>query len=265
MLSMTTDYAQDWGDPRPYLTRIAAAGFTHVHWCHHWSSDFLYSHAEIAAIRAWLAERGLRVLDIHASAGREKAWDSPEEHERLAGVELVENRLQMAADLGADAIVLHASAARPLASQRRSLGALEPAVRRLGVRIALENLPREGFARLDDLFALFPPDVLGLCYDCGHGNIGCDSTEDLSRLGPRLAVLHLHDNDGTGDQHRIPFTGTVPWPRVMAAIAASAYRKCVSMELSLKNETFASEAEYLLACRAAGEKLAGMLAGGAGG
>jgi sugar phosphate isomerase/epimerase len=263
MLSITTDYAQDWGDPRPYLARIAAAGFTHVHWCHHWSTDFLYSRAEVAAIRRWLSELGLAVLDIHASAGREKGWDSPQEHERLAGVELVSNRLEMAAELGADVIVLHASATRPLASQRRSLEALEPVARRLGLRIALENLPREGFARIDDLFASFPPELIGLCYDCGHGNIGCDATADLVRAGSRLAALHLHDNDGTGDLHRIPFTGSVSWPKVMSAIAGSAYRKCVSLEISVKHHTFGSEAEFLAAARLAAERLATMLTAGA--
>jgi len=70
-LSMTTDYAQDRGCPLPYLVRIAAAGFAHVHWCHHWASDFLYARPEIAQIRRWLAELGLAVLDIHASAGQE--------------------------------------------------------------------------------------------------------------------------------------------------------------------------------------------------
>jgi sugar phosphate isomerase/epimerase len=263
MLSITTDYAQDWGDPRPYLARIAAAGFTHVHWCHHWSTDFLYSRVEVAAIRRWLSDLGLAVLDIHASAGREKRWDSPEEHERLAGVELVSNRLEMAAELGAGVIVLHASTTRPLASQQRSLQALEPVARRLGVRIAVENLPREGFARIDELFASFPPELIGLCYDSGHGNIGCDSTADLARVGSRLAAVHLHDNDGTGDQHRIPLTGTVPWPRVMAAIAGSAYRKCVSLEISLKHHSFGSEAELLAAALQAGDRLAAMLPAGA--
>jgi sugar phosphate isomerase/epimerase len=113
---MTTDYASDRGRPEPYLARIAAAGFTHVHWCHHWASDFVYNRPEIAQIRRWLADCGLAVLDIHASAGQEKRWGSKEEYERLAGVELVANRLEMAAELGAGSIVLHARAGEPLES-----------------------------------------------------------------------------------------------------------------------------------------------------
>ena len=54
MLSMTSDYLADTGCPEPYLRRIAEAGFSHVHWCHHWSTDFLYSRWEIEQIAAWL-------------------------------------------------------------------------------------------------------------------------------------------------------------------------------------------------------------------
>ena len=74
-LSLTTDYATDTGNPEPYLKRIAEAGFSHVHWCHHWNTDFLYSPYEIAQIAEWLDDFGLRLLDLHAvrlcrSAGR---------------------------------------------------------------------------------------------------------------------------------------------------------------------------------------------------
>ena len=43
MLSITTDYAKDVGDPSPYLRSIAEAGFSHLHWCHQWNTDFLYA------------------------------------------------------------------------------------------------------------------------------------------------------------------------------------------------------------------------------
>ena len=84
MLSITTDYVHDTGSPEPYLRAIGEAGFTHVHWCHHWNTDFLYSTHEIDQISQWLDTYGLQVLDIHASHGREKAWASPLAYQRLA-------------------------------------------------------------------------------------------------------------------------------------------------------------------------------------
>ena len=75
-LSVTTDYFTATGNPGPYLERIARAGFTHIHWCHQWNTDFIYSRFEIAQIKEWLREYGLQLLDLHASHGQEKAWAS---------------------------------------------------------------------------------------------------------------------------------------------------------------------------------------------
>lgn len=257
--SMTTDFGTDTGDPSGALRAIAEARFTHVHWCHHWNTDFVYHESEVRQIRSWLRELGLEVLDIHASAGREKAWGAAEEYRRAAGVALVANRIEMAAELEARVIILHASTAEPLESQRRSLDELEPVCRRHGIRIALENLPREGWERIDALFSAYAPEVLGLCYDSGHGNLRAGATDRLHDRASRLASLHLHDNDGTADHHRLPFTGTVAWNRVTAEIAGSAYAKCVSLEVSLGAHPERSEQAFLAQARSAATRLSDMI------
>ena len=107
MLSITTDYATSIGDPSPYLRRIADAGFTHLHWCHQWNTDFLYSEWEVDQIECWLNDFGLQLLDLHASVGPEKNWYSGKEYERLSGVELVKNRIDMTSRLGGGVIIMH--------------------------------------------------------------------------------------------------------------------------------------------------------------
>jgi len=85
MLSITSDYVESCGNPQPYLERIAAAGFTHIHWCHHWNTDFLYSKPEIDQIKHWFADYNLRLLNLHASQGKEKYWCSSVAYQRQAG------------------------------------------------------------------------------------------------------------------------------------------------------------------------------------
>ncbi len=265
---MTSDYAADTGCPEPYLRRIAEAGFTHVHWCHQWNTDFLYDEPEIEQIDRWLKEYGLRMTDLHASAGREKAWGSAREYERLAGVALVANRVRMTARLGSDVIVMHLPKlddpeTSPVARDqvRRSLDALRPVCRECGVRIAIEN---GSFDEIEKVLAAYEPKYLGLCYDCGHGNLAGDGLDRLDRLKDRLISVHLHDNDGTADQHLIPFTvrpitGTVDWQRLAKIIAASAYGKCVSMESSMKRYPGSNEQTWLADAFAAGRRLVGMI------
>jgi len=264
MLSMTTDYARSDGCPEPELRGIAEAGFTYVHWCHHWCTDFVYHPSEVEQVGRWLRDLGLGVTDLHGSAGEEKCWTSFYEHERRAGVELVANRIEMAAALGSDVVIMHAggepddAAGRTLfwRQLRRSLDALEPVARRAGVRLAIEN---GDFRVIERLFENYGADYLGLCYDAGHGNLHAGDVERFDRLRDRLISIHLHDNHGVSDQHLVPFAGTVDWPRVMGLIARSSYGKWVNLECSLRHSPVTDPAAFLAGAFGAAVRLAEML------
>ena len=263
-LSMTSDFVTSTGCPEPCLRRIAAAGFTHVHWCHQWNTDFMYLPAEISAIRTWLSEEGLALTDLHASAGKEKNWGSLREHERQAGVELVRNRLRMAAELGTDVIIMHlteelndpATAERGWEQLYRSLDALAPDAAVLGVRIAIEN---GDFDQVDRILASYGPEYVGLCYDAGHGNLRDDGLDRLTAARDRLISVHLHDNDGSGDQHKLLFSGTVDWERLAGIIAASSYTKWVSMETVMRNTGIEEEEDFLNQAYTTGTRFAEMI------
>jgi len=47
------------------------------------------------------------------------------------------------------------------------------------------------------------PKYLGVTLDIGHAKVnGEDWGEFVTEFGHRIQVCHLHDNDGTADQHR---------------------------------------------------------------
>ena len=77
MLSLTTDYVTSRGAAAPYLRRIAAAGFTHIHWCHEWNTDYVYDSDELDGIQKCLTDCGLQLLDLHGSAGHAHRWFAP--------------------------------------------------------------------------------------------------------------------------------------------------------------------------------------------
>lgn len=267
MLSITSDYVESCGDPQPYLERIARAGFTHIHWCHHWDTDFVYSAPEINQIARWFKDYDLRLLNLHASHGHEKYWCSFLDYQRRAGLELVQNRIQMAAQLGADVVIIHVpSSAGPelraawLGPVRRSLDELLPTAQRYGIRIAIENMESDDFDMLTTLLNEYDSNVLGLCYDSGHGYIDGHGLDNLERVKGRLIALHLHDNDGKNDQHKIPFTGTLDWERLARLIAASPYDKCLNLEVMIHNSGLKDEDEFLRQAHTAGMKLSEMVA-----
>jgi sugar phosphate isomerase/epimerase len=97
-----------------------------------------------------------------------------------------------------------------------------------GVAIALENITYSGY--LSYVFERVKSPKLGFCYDAGHRNCDEPDVDILSKFGDKLIALHLHDNDGSGDQHLMPFTGNVNWAEQMSAIAAAGYNGAVTLE-----------------------------------
>ncbi len=253
-ISVTTDYFGSTGSPEPNMKAIAKAGFTHLHWCHQWNTDFYYGEAEIAQIREWLKEYSLILQDIHGSVGPEKNWFSSVEYQRKAGVELVANRMKMLHALdGTGTVIMHIPAIyfgsaslqeetqrKLVANLRRSLDELMPLSKELNVPLAVENMPNDTFAIIDELLADYPPEFLGLCYDSGHGNLfQCQGLDHLERNKNRLIAMHLHDNDGLGDLHQPPFYGNLNWERLAEIIKSSSYTREISFEIVARNTPLA--------------------------
>ncbi len=92
-----------------------------------------------------------------------------------------------------------------------SVAELTEAARAAGLRLALENLPQPNEApRTPDEMAQFLPAGCDFCLDIGHARIaGFGPADFLSRLGGRIAHLHLHRNDGMFDLH-LPPTDPAP-------------------------------------------------------
>lgn len=282
-LAINTDFADENAQlerVRDVLRKIANAGFTHIHWCYEWEGEYIYSSYEMQQIREWMDEYGLKSKALHATKGsvrnvniREKHYrrdyTSNWEYNRKAGVELIKNRVDLAEVLGASEIVLHLYVPHITIAQKpeskedfyactcRSLTELMPYCLEKRIRICLENLfdmPGEYMLEAwDRLFAKFPPEFLGLCYDTGHANMiwGGQSPDILKAYQDRIFAVHLHDNDGDSDSHRIPGRGTVNWEAVMEMLAGSAYDAPLLLEVSKDNadeELFLAEA-FQAGCR----------------
>jgi sugar phosphate isomerase/epimerase len=85
-----------------------------------------------------------------------------------------------------------------------------------GCRLALENtfeLEPSPLLLCRQALAQAAQAEVGFCLDVGHAS--CFSRTDLvgwwPALAPHLYEMHLHDNDGQGDQHLPPGQGRVDW------------------------------------------------------
>ena len=279
-LAMTTDFRGEFSkieDIESCLREIAEAGISHVHWCFEWTGDYIYSKAEMYQIREWMEKYGLKAKSLHASNGSNFGWcdghyrkdyTSDTEFNRIAGRELIENRVELAQIIGATEIVLHMYLPfldfqnEPETKEVfyrqafRSLDELEPFCKERNVRICIENLfeaPGElQLEQFDLLFARYPKEFLGFCLDTGHANLvwGDSFIEVLTeRYKDRLFSIHMHDNKGWGDEpgcgdaHRLPGEGNIDWKRLMGVLRTSAYE--LPWTLEVKKPAEEDTAAYL--------------------
>ena len=143
---------------------------------------------------------------------------------------------------------------------------LIPSAKKYGVKICLENVFTLFNGRIvesvcthaddvcyliDTLNAEAGEEVFGFCYDVGHANItGKVHRDYLNALGKRLTVLHIHDNDGIGDKHLIPYTQTVDlwgdklgtdWEGFLAGLRDIGYEGALSFETFRASKHFPKE------------------------
>ena len=138
----------------------------------------------------------------------------------------VEKCLAVCKHLDCPALVVHpfrcADKDEEFASNMELFRRLIPAAQQSGVKICIENLPLRMNGRLTDgvcndagevcqyidtLNAEAGCEAFGYCFDVGHANLmGCNIYDHLKKVGDRLSVLHIHDNNGIADWHTAPFT-----------------------------------------------------------
>ena len=205
---------------------IRAAGFdTVMLW---WGSDFDTRPGEYLGNPS-LAERyGLRVENAHLPYFNSNELWTGGGYEKL-----LLDGIRNAADYGIPVLVAHVADGEtpppPCAKGFDSLLRVAELCERLNVRLALENTKcTEHLTRaLSDIRS----DFVGFCYDIGHSRAvsGRDHTL-LRQYASRLTALHLHDNDGSDDQHLLPFDGDVDWNTFAEILPRTAYRGSLTLE-----------------------------------
>jgi len=204
--------------------------------------------AQAERIRSTLQDAGLDIDSLHGYIHLEKfegpAFDlsSPDTFVREASLDLARAEADYARRLGCRDVVVHPvgpgetdeDAGRP-AALRRSAEELVRIAERAGVRFLLENMPPPMFGRdvqfLRDITDALESTHLGLAYDSGHAMLAGRPVETIREMGPRLWGVHLHDNDGREDEHRLPGMGVVPFEDVARALAEVKFAGTFMLEI----------------------------------
>ena len=127
-----------------------------------------------------------------------------------------------------------------------AFGRLADVPSKCDVKLCIENMlkfdeqDRWRFgARISDINGLIDAvgsESLGICFDSSHANVlRFDMSQAVHECGDRLLATHMSDNDGSGDQHKLPFHGNVNWEGVVSALKDIHYSGLFNLEIPGEN------------------------------
>ena len=221
-------------------------GVTHLVFCSVWLERILHDVKFWSILTMHARKQRVQLVEAHAPCGQGYDLCCPERGRRPGMIREHKLLMNYCAESGCKTYTMHVGAyesvycqtpnsiLRPLVTD--SLEQLLPEAEKLGLVIALENsYERSNTPDVVAGFAeYFNSPWLGCCFDAGHAHImepfpGRKRAEyageitaawgghieeysgALERMAPSIVTCHLHDNNGYGDTHQLPGTGTVDW------------------------------------------------------
>jgi len=204
-----------------------------------------------AELKELLETHGIKPIQMHAPDPNLARFN---EAERAEAVDKVARFLELANILEAETLVVHPGTGIPgvenlslnlsfhetilrvREANVKSFRELARVAEDLGVTIAVENrLERVYGSRPADLLQLLEEvgsERLGICLDTGHANVNrIPPHEFVAAVGERLVATHIHDNNGTGDQHLPPLMGNIDWDAFAEALRKTGYPKPIIYEV----------------------------------
>ena len=236
-----------------HLAEVAAHGFETVEVVATRSHVDYHSATALDELAAWLASETLRLHAIHAPFtdrfehgqwGSPFSNASPDANVREQAVRETVAALDLARRVPVSFLVLHVGIPDALVvpggdnhkdAARRSIGQIAEAAEPLGVRVALEVIPNR-LSAPDALVSLLEDELdlprTGVCLDFGHAQLMGDPVEAVETLSGLLVTTHVHDNNGSRDEHLAPFDGVIEWPAALMALQKIGYDGVMMLELA---------------------------------
>ena len=197
--------------------------------------------ARVANLRSLLCDLGMNVQQFHSQFSL--AADT--EPNRAAMAEMNFRTIDLAAELGAKALVIHIAGRHDCCrgvsdtaifeANVKTLAAMAKHAEHTPVRLAIENLMsdvnRQGcrISELKELISAVGSGNVGICLDTGHANVdGLDVPEAIRECGPQLIATHIQETCRGNDLHVFPFTlrqgkSTMDWFRIFETFARIGY------------------------------------------
>jgi sugar phosphate isomerase/epimerase len=234
-----------------WLDRIWDAGIPLVEiFCARQHLDYR-DRGQISELGYWFRDSELKLNSVHSPMYSDQFWGrsgpdavlnitEPVKNKRLRVVDEIKRALDIAETIPFKYLIQHLGVTgeefdeRKVDSAFAALEELSVFAKQRGVEILLENTPNM-LASPERLLYFFEATHLDLnvCMDLGHANMKGGVENAYKLLAPRIRSTHVHDNDGTDDQHLFPYAegGTIDWKKAMKSLRSAPDQYPLLLEL----------------------------------
>jgi len=222
---------------------------------------FDFSEEELALYfgqyRAEMDRLGLTASQMHAPypVWVDLKWDQNDYVQK----NVIPKSILIAKVLGVPWVVVHPIKMCDYHGRQRELDAniefyksIVPILKEYGVGVCVENLyggiggrliegpcadPEEAIYYVDTMNEYAGGELFGICLDTGHLQLTKRNPADyIRKVGNRIKLLHLHENDGFGDLHQMPFSyrrnsdDGLNWREIAKSLKAVGFEGALSFE-----------------------------------
>ena len=190
---------------------IKDAGFTHV--ITNADKKFDDQNGNIKEQIKLFKKYGLKVSSLHMQYDPNELpffWEEGKRGDKLTKT-LIKD-VKLAKKYGFSCVVVHCKGKKYNEIGEERLKKVLKVCEKTKIPLAIENLghPEIFF----NIFKRIKHDYLKFCYDSGHNNAYDKEFDYLTNFSDKLVALHLHDNDGTSDQHTLNKYGNINWKEI---------------------------------------------------
>ncbi len=205
--------------------------------------------AQVNELGHWFRDAPLKLHSLHAPMYSDDVWGrsgphaviditEPVKARRMTMVDEIKRALEIADVIPFRYIIVHLGVAGQEFEERRtdaafsSLDEIRVFAQQRGVEVLLENTPNElsSAQRLNDFLAMTHL-KLNFCFDAGHAHMSNGIDSEFALMKERIRSTHIHDNDGSEDQHLFPGKGSIDWQRTMRLLASRSDQYPLMLEL----------------------------------
>jgi sugar phosphate isomerase/epimerase len=235
-----------------WLEKIWQAGVPAVEiFCARQHLDFR-DKAQINELGHWFRDSELKIHSLHSPMYSDDVWGrsgpnsyinitEPLKSKRMTMLDDIKRALDIADVIPFRYLIQHIGVSDEEYDEHKvdaAFTALEEInlfARERGVEVLLENIPNQ-LSSAERLVNFLDQTHLKMnfCLDVGHANLNEGISTAFTIMKGRIRSTHLHDNNGTEDNHFWPFyaqTGTIDWKETMRLLRSQPDQYPLLLEL----------------------------------